>query len=169
MTRQNDRDIVDIEFTYGSRIQDVTDIIQDVINKVQNNSTTVKYLENRSGKTATQVFEYIVEEGENDNGHYRKWSSGLLEQWVSDKLVTAKINNKYNSLYQGMFSWTFPVQFIEQPEIVICSKAQYGNGASWGTIYNWSVSLANIRAFDTVSRASANEMKFTAYAKGKWK
>lgn len=169
VTRQNDRDIVDIEFTYGSRIQDVTDIIQDVINKVQNNATTVKYLENRSGKTATQVFEYIVEEGENDNGHYRKWSSGLLEQWVSDKLITAEINNKYNSLYQGMFSWTFPVQFTEQPEIVICSKAQYGNGASWGTIYNCSVSLVNIRAFDTVSRDSANEMKFTAYAKGKWK
>lgn len=169
VTRQNDRDIVDIEFTYGSRIQDVTDIIQDVINKVQNNSTTVKYLENRSGKTATQVFEYIVEEGENENGHYRKWSSGLLEQWISDKLVTAAINNKYNSLYQGMFSWTFPIQFLETPEVVICSKAQYGNGASWGTIYNWSVSLANIRAFDTVSRGSANEMKFTAYAKGRWK
>lgn len=169
VTRQNDRDIVDIEFTYGSRIQDVTDIIQDVINKVQNNSTTVKYLENRSGKTATQVFEYIVEEGENENGHYRKWSSGLLEQWVSDKLTTAKINNKYNSLYQGVFSWTFPIRFLEQPEIIICSKAQYGNGASWGTVYNWSVSLANIRAFDTVSRESANEMKFTAYAKGRWK
>lgn len=169
VTRQGDRDIVDIEFTYGSRIQDVTDIIQEVINKVQNNSTTVKYLENRSGKTATQVFEYIVEEGENENGHYRKWSTGLLEQWVSDKLATAGINNKYNSLYQGIFAWTFPIQFLEQPEIVICSKAQYGNGASWGTVYNWSVSLANIRAFDTVSRESANEMKFTAYAKGKWK
>lgn len=126
VTRQGDRDIVDIEFTYGSRIQDVTDIIQEVINKVQNNSTTVKYLENRSGKTATQVFEYIVEEGENENGHYRKWSTGLLEQWVSDKLITARINNKYNSLYQGVFAWTFPIQFLEQPEIVICSKAQYG-------------------------------------------
>lgn len=169
VTRQGNRDIVDIEFTYGSRIQDVTDIIQEVINKVQNNSTTVKYLENRSGKTATQVFEYIVEEGENENGHYRKWSTGLLEQWVSDKLITAGINNKYNSLYQGVFAWTFPIQFLEQPEIVICSKAQYGKGASWGTVYNWSVSLANIRAFDTVSRESANEMKFTAYAKGKWK
>lgn len=169
VTRQGDRNIVDIEFTYGSRIQDVTDIIQEVINKVQNNSTTVKYLENRSGKTVTQVFEYIVEEGENENGHYRKWSTGLLEQWVSDKLITARINNKYNSLYQGVFAWTFPIQFLGQPEIVICSKAQYGNGASWGTVYNWSVSLANIRAFDTVLRESANEMKFTAYAKGKWK
>lgn len=169
VTRQNDRDIVDIEFTYGSRIQDVTDIIQDVINKVQNNSTTVKYLENRSGKTATQVFEYIVEEGENDNGHYRKWSSGLLEQLVSDKLITAAINNKYGSLYQGVFAWTFPIQFLEKPEVVICSKAQYGTGASWGTVYTWSVSSADIRAFDTFSRASANEMRFTAYAKGKWK
>ena len=92
-----------------------------------------------------------------------------MEQWVSDKLITAGINNKYNSLYQGVFAWTFPIQFLEQPEIVICSKAQYGKGASWGTVYNWSVSLANIRAFDTVSRESANEMKFTAYAKGKWK
>lgn len=169
VTRQNDRDIVDIEFTYGSRIQDVTDIIQDVINKVQNNSTTVKYLENRSGKTATQVFEYIVEEGENDNGHYRKWSSGLLEQLVSDKLITAAINNKYGSLYQGVFAWTFPIQFLEKPEVVICSKAQYGTGASWGIVYTWSVSSADIRAFDTFSRASANEMRFTAYAKGKWK
>lgn len=169
VTRQNDRDIVDIEFTYGSRIQDVTDIIQDVINKVQNNSTTVKYLENRSGKTATQVFEYIVEEGENNNGHYRKWSSGLLEQLVSDKLITAAINNEYGSLYQGVFAWTFPIQFLEKPEVVICSKAQYGTGASWGTVYTWSVSSADIRAFDTFSRASANEMRFTAYAKGKWK
>lgn len=169
VTRQGDRDIVDIEFTYGSRIQDVTDIIQEVINKVQNNSTTVKYLENRSGKTATQVFEYIVEESENENGHYRKWSSGLLEQWVSDKLTTAGINNAYGSLYQGVFSWTFPIQFLERPEIVICSKAQYGTGASWGTVNSWSVSSTVIRAFDAFSRASANEMRFTVYAKGKWK
>lgn len=169
VTRQNDRDIVDIEFTYGSRIQDVTDIIQEVINKVQNNSTTVKYLENRSGKTATQVLEYIVEESENVNGYYRKWNSGLLEQWVTEKKITAAINNKYGSLYQGLFSWIFPISFFEKPEIVLCSKSQYGTGASWGTVFSWSKSSADIRAFDIVSRVSANDMVFTAYAKGRWK
>lgn len=46
VTKQNDRDIVDIEFTYGSRIKDIVDESKESIKKIEQTQVDVKYLMN---------------------------------------------------------------------------------------------------------------------------
>lgn len=114
--------------------------------------------------------DYIVEENENENGKYRKWASGILEQWVI-KNVTCAVNNSYGSyLYLGTYYWYYPIDFYKQPDYVICPKAQWDTGASWPCILGYTETYANIRIFDAFSRpATANKLRIMAYAKGKWK
>lgn len=47
VTRQDDRDIVDIDFTYGSRIKDVIEESKTAIKKIEENNVNVKYLESK--------------------------------------------------------------------------------------------------------------------------
>lgn len=113
--------------------------------------------------------EYIVEEGSNANGYYRKWSSGILEQWIN-RNVTWGLPSAYGSLYIGTYNWNYPIQFYSTPDYVVCPKAQWDTGASWATVYSFSDVYASFRAFDIVSRpATANMMRIMAYARGKWK
>lgn len=105
--------------------------------------------------------------GNNTNGYYRKWNNGILEQWVN-KDFNWSIPNVYDSLYQGVNVWTFPLAFVATPDTVICSKALWGTGASWGTVYSFSSTNANIRMFDVVKRA-AGSTRVVAYARGRWK
>lgn len=53
VTRQDDREIVDLEFTYGSRIKDVIDRSETAIKKVEENNVNVKYLEANTKKLET--------------------------------------------------------------------------------------------------------------------
>lgn len=53
VTRQDDREIVDLEFTYGSRIKDVIDKSEIAIKKVEENNVNVKYLEASTKKLET--------------------------------------------------------------------------------------------------------------------
>lgn len=46
VTRQDDREIVDIEFTYGSRIKDIVDESKESIKKIEQTQVDVKYLMN---------------------------------------------------------------------------------------------------------------------------
>lgn len=46
VTRQDDREIVDIEFTYGSRIKDIADESKESIKKIEQTQVDVKYLMN---------------------------------------------------------------------------------------------------------------------------
>lgn len=53
VTRQDDREIIDLEFTYGSRIKDVIDKSEIAIKKVEENNVNVKYLEANTKKLET--------------------------------------------------------------------------------------------------------------------
>lgn len=53
VTRQDDMEIVDLEFTYGSRIKDVIDRSETAIKKVEENNVNVKYLEANTKKLET--------------------------------------------------------------------------------------------------------------------
>lgn len=115
-----------------------------------------------------QNVDYVIETGSNSNGRYRKWKSGLMEQWLN-AIITASITNKYSdALYQGTFGWTLPVPFSTY-EFAVCVKAQYDTGASWGTVYAISNTIITIRVFDVTSRASSKKMSVILYARGRWK
>lgn len=53
VTRQDDREIIDLEFTYGSRIKDVVDESETAIKKIEENNVNVKYIEANTKKLET--------------------------------------------------------------------------------------------------------------------
>lgn len=53
VTRQDDRDIIDLEFTYGSRIKDVIEKSETAIKKVEENNVNFKYIEANTKKLET--------------------------------------------------------------------------------------------------------------------
>lgn len=53
ITRQDDRNIVDIEFAYGSRIKDAIERSETAIKKVEENNVNVKYIETSTKKLGT--------------------------------------------------------------------------------------------------------------------
>ncbi len=75
---------------------------------------------------------YIVEEGENDNGHYRKWSNGTLEMWGKLILNNVNINNRSNTsttVYNStQYRITFPFASLSEC-IVTCTN--YSNTGAW--------------------------------------
>lgn len=113
--------------------------------------------------------DYVIETGSNANGGYRKWKNGLLEVWITEKAFYANIESPYGSLFIGSCTWNYPVPFIAKPDFIVCCKAQFGTGASWGVIYNYTNVSAVIRAFDTYKRPFATSLVITAFAKGRWK
>lgn len=50
VTRQDDREIIDLEFTYGLRIKDVIEESETAIKKIEENNVNVKYIETSTKK-----------------------------------------------------------------------------------------------------------------------
>lgn len=110
--------------------------------------------------------DYIVEQGTSGDSSYRKWNSGIAECWIRTTQNVA-LNNAYGSMYQGTWSWTFPLTFTTAPTVT-CSELRWGTGASWGTIAAATTTSATLRGIDVTSRASGS-CAISAYAIGKWK
>ena len=110
----------------------------------------------------TNMNDFVIEQG---NG-YRKWNSGIAECWVHTAQNVA-LNNAYGSLYQGTWTWKFPITFNANPAVT-CSHFKWGTGGSWGTIGGVSTTAATLRGFDTYSRATGT-CDIAAYAIGRWK
>lgn len=53
ITGQDDRNIIDIEFTYGSRIKDIIEESETAIKKIEENNVNVKYIETSTKKLGT--------------------------------------------------------------------------------------------------------------------
>lgn len=118
-----------------------------------------------SASPSTDV-DKVVEVGTSGDNTYRKWDSGILECWIRTTQNVA-INNAYGSLYQGVWTWNFPVTFITPPTVV-CSEMKWGTSASWAETTGVTISTASLRAFDVASRASGSTV-ISAYAIGRWK
>jgi hypothetical protein len=53
VTRQDDREIIDLEFTYGLRIKDIIEESETAIKKIEENNVNVKYIEASTKKLGT--------------------------------------------------------------------------------------------------------------------
>ena len=123
-------------------------------------STINKYL---SG-----ISNYVVEEGSNSNGKYRKWSDGTLEMW-GDFDRSAAINEKAGSLYASSpLSITYPVQSLSRPNINLTVTA---GGAIWG--HPWDSASGYLRDFSyqllAATAWSNASYHVSYYARGTWK
>lgn len=109
--------------------------------------------------------DYVIEEGSNANGYYRKWANGTLECWQRTT-VNVAVNSAYGSAYLGGWSWNFPMAFSDHP-VVTCSEFKWGTGASWGGVVGVGTTHVNLEVYDLFSRASGSCV-VSVYAIGHW-
>lgn len=111
---------------------------------------------------------YIVEEGSNSNGKYRKWSDGTLEMWFNSPFTCA-IGTKADSIYtSGQFTLNFPVASKTKCNIVLTIGA---GGAIWGKVYGSANGYKSSFSYHLLSAVTWNVASFdlSYYARGTWK
>ncbi len=85
----------------------------DIIPPMMDDMSTInKYLSELRDKTL-KTKNYIVEEGNNPNGKYRKWNDGTLEMWF-DSNLTCAIDAKAGNIYQSI---SFPLNIPSHPKL----------------------------------------------------
>lgn len=116
----------------------------------------------------TKIKNYIVEEGSNSNGKYRKWSDGTLEMWFNSPFTCA-IGTKAGSIYtSGQFTLNFPVASKTKCNIVLTIGA---GGAIWGKVYGSANGYKSSFSYHLLSAVTWNVASFdlSYYARGTWK
>ena len=104
--------------------------------------------------------DYIVEQGSNSNGIYRKWDSGILEQWGHTTIGS-----------NSAATWYYPISFIDTDVEMVASCHYLSNGTyvaptiSVQPIYTNYANLYARVSTSTVSQAH----KVSCYAIGRWK
>ena len=127
-------------------------------------STINKYLSELSSDF-TKIKNYIVEEGSNSNGKYRKWSDGTLEMWFNSPFTCA-IGTKAGSIYtSGQFTLNFPVASKTKCNIVLTIGA---GGAIWGKVYGSANGYKSSFSYHLLSAVTWNVASFdlSYYARG---
>lgn len=72
---------------------------------------------------------YIVEEGSNSNGHYRKWSNGDLEMWGIYAFSSANVNIQAGVLYlSNAYLLTLPIPSLTIVEGLSYTMTSSGSG-----------------------------------------
>ena len=109
----------------------------------------------------------IVEQGENANGYYIRFSNGTQICWKNDTVSVTVIANKnigtYGWSYYTVDSaeiWTFPVAFIENPSVIVSAE---DGPAVYGSLSTTSVNIG-VR-----SNQSNATLDYSAFAIGRWK
>ena len=92
--------------------------------------------------------DYVIEQGTNANGSYRKWNSGTMEQWGLEASASASAHNV-----------SFPEAFISTAYVVVCSNTS-------GVQANFMPSSTNAAYFTVYPTAS---VQLFWIAIGKWK
>ena len=84
---------------------------------------------------------------------------------LNTRKTNIAINVAYGPLYLGSYTWTFPKPFAETPSVQ-CGMFRWGTAASWGTVREATSSNATFYAYDTMSRASGEDVLIQATAIG---
>ena len=116
----------------------------------------------------SNISDYIVEEGTNANGSYRKWDSGKLEMWHSAN-ATCAIGTAAGTLYTSQeFTLEFP---IESKTACFPVFEIIANGAIWGSASGSANSYRSSFKYHLFSAALWNlaSFSYSYYAIGTWK
>nr|DAO87662.1 MAG TPA: hypothetical protein [Caudoviricetes sp.] len=140
------------------------------IEKLKQNISSLEQVDVQIKSDLGKITDYIVEQDDTENGYYRKWASGILEQWTHVSRTGIPINTKYGStvIYTGQYRWEFPIKFINVIN-VFCSMFKYSTGGSWGNTFGYTNTAATLIGYDFFSRDGAETTVIDAYAIGRWK
>ena len=145
---------------------DVIDNLDDIIaNQADGKIAGAKAVADLNSKLGKN---YIVEEGSNSNGKYRKWSDGTLEMWNSGN-ATCAIGTAAGSMYMSQeFILTFPVASKTACYPVLSIIAE---GAIWGSASSSANSYRTSFRYRLMSATvwSLASFSFSYYARGTWK
>jgi hypothetical protein len=120
--------------------------------------------------TGLNVVDYVVDQGTSDIWTYRKWNSGILEQWCIYNPASYAITTARGNLYSGAnISLTYPIPFIAIP--VINGGASLGTDAyvMWLQFNGFSSTACQFRFVSSGSIASNQYLYAFIYAIGRWK
>lgn len=118
--------------------------------------------------------DYIVEQGTSDIWTYRKWASGILEQWG-----TVTINGSWSAWDGNIYvlngsttNYAVPFHNSQRPVVNLGYKTPLtGKASAWVGIYSSANELTAVRP--AVYRPSAGtdgiDYYITVYARGLWK
>ncbi len=71
-------------------------------------------------KVEDNIKDYVVEQGTNDGFIYRKWNSGILEQYGTKSFDTLAMTNSYdNAYFVSTDSISFATAFVEKPTVIL--------------------------------------------------
>ena len=111
-------------------------------------------------KTLTKILDalkadYVVEQGTNANGSYRKWNSGIAECWGSVSIASGGFTG----------AWTYPIAFADKKDMCINMTPVDSTTTSWNINYGASTTTqANLgRTPNTATNV------YYMYAVGTWK
>lgn len=133
----------------------------DVIPDVMDDMSTIN-------KNLSATSNYVVEEGSNSNGKYRKWNDGTLEMWAN-KSATCAIGSAAGDLFASPeFTLTFP---IESKTACVPVFGVVAGGAIWGNISGSADNYRNSFKYHLFSATSWNLASFfwSYIAIGTWK
>lgn len=126
--------------TIGNRPSGETDTAWDKITILSNNVDDLSV-------------DYIVEQGSNVNGNYRKWNSGTMECWGHNFATTITL-----------VPFVFPKEFVSTPEVIMSA----GAGGGRFPFYVEDVNSTGFNAY--VNRGSSTATIHLRYfAIGRWK
>jgi len=148
---------------------------------VANDLTTMvsgSVLDARQGKVLNDKIDnmsvdYVIEEGRDSSGglQYRKWSSGILEQWVSYSISTT-VSTVWGVLYVSVsqIGRDYTIPFTISPNVVMALKGSESDGA-WMMQYGdgSATKLPNFFIVRGATLTTTRSFAVQAYATGSWK
>ena len=117
--------IDNLDVTIADINADITSVETTIL---QNISTQIASINAKitSIETTISSMKYVTEVGENDNGCYRKWSDGFIEQYGSFSFTIKTTDTK--------FSHTYPIPFTDgNYSLQISIKGGWSTSRTFGT------------------------------------
>ena len=133
-------------------------------------------LANESGiVTEDNINDYIIEQGSNAKGNWRKWNSGVMECWGVKDLGSVLVTYSSGAIYTSGASTCcdFPVAFYSLPTFCEVQIYQVGSDQYLWLLPHAYNSLSRTHTwYFLLGRASSevfNNVKVSYHAIGRWK
>ena len=108
---------------------------------------------------------YVVEEGTSGIWQYRKWDSGLMEAWTSDRNTFTVTPVEILGGYYGSTVINVPSGFINRPAGF--ASGYLGSGVGFALVFRSAMTRVNVGILSNANNATMTLESLYIY--GKWK